>query len=100
MVLSVGPYLTEEPTSNQVLERAESMSVHPSQTGYLKNYYASLPVFAERGIVMSLLETFADSIWGGHEAFQTVDINQDVFVPGSICRVNRSPCSWFRYSRI
>ena len=82
MVLSVGPYLTEEPTSNQVLERAESMSVHPSQTGYLKNYYASLPVFAERGIVMSLLETFADSIWGGPEAFQTVDINQDVFGAG------------------
>lgn len=81
-VLSVGPYLTAEPSREQILERAEALGIHPSAMPYLQSYYSVVPVFVEKGSIFPLLETFGERIWGNCEAFRTVDVNQEIFGGG------------------
>lgn len=81
-VFTLGPYLTEEPSRERILERAEALGLHPAAMSGLYSYYTVIPVFAEKESVFPLLETFGECIWGNCEAFRTVDVNQELFGGG------------------
>lgn len=91
-VFALGPYLTEEPAREQILERAEALGLHPASMPGLYSYYTMIPVFAEKESIFPLLQTFGECIWGNCEAFRTVDVNQEIFGSGfALQRTSDSP---------
>lgn len=81
-VFVLGPYLTEVPAREHILERAETLGIHPLAMPGLYNYYSLVPVFTEKESIFPLLETFGECIWGNCEAYRTVDVNQEIFGGG------------------
>lgn len=77
-VLIIGPYLSEPPTQQQIMEWSENKGVSPGQLQPLESYYNSLPVLPETSHLFVLLETFAERLWGAND-FTVEDIDRDPF---------------------
>lgn len=72
-----GPYLSTEPTEEQILELAEKIGVPPRSMHLLKDYYGSLPLFHDENPIFSAIYTFCETIWG-QDTFTVMDINQEL----------------------
>lgn len=77
-ILLVGPYLDIELTHEQLLEQTEHTGISPQQFRRVENFYASIPVFANEGILLSLVESFGEYIWGGVDKFRLSNLNQEM----------------------
>lgn len=73
--LIIGPLLTVDPTSAQMMEWAEQSGIHPTLYKTLEQYYAQLPVIVDLNSFNVLLHTFGETIWGSSEDFNMEDIN-------------------------
>lgn len=60
----VGPYLTQHPTSEQILELCEHHRIPPHQLKALEAHLGSIPVLPEGSHIFLLLDAFAERIWG------------------------------------
>jgi AraC-like DNA-binding protein len=69
-----GPYLTGDMPNGAVLELAESLGLPLQYARQLTEYYAVLPVFADTDILMALFSALGERLWGGVEAFETIDL--------------------------
>ncbi len=76
-ILFIGPYLTEDLTHKQVMERAEGFGVPPRNVSQLEKYYSSIPVLTEDNGLFVMLDVFGEHIWGGSEKFTVVNIDQE-----------------------
>jgi len=72
-----GPYLSSEPTEEQLLELAEKIGIPPRNLYLLKDYYGSLPLFHNENPVFSAIYTFCETIWDTDQ-YTIVDINQEL----------------------
>ena len=82
--LMVGPYAAEPLDRGQLMEAAERLELPPREVSQLEKYYSSVPVMTDESVLFSLLNTFAERIWGSGTAYEIVDIHQDLasaFVP-------------------
>lgn len=77
-ILAIGPYLTEELTHEQLLEQAEQSGVSPRQFRRVENYFSAVPVIVSETLLMALVETLAETLWGGSDAFSILDLNQEL----------------------
>lgn len=77
-VLSIGPYLSEQITHEQILEWAENAGMEPKQAKQLETYYSGVPYFPEDSNMFAILDTFAEYIWGGSGNYTMVDINNEL----------------------
>ncbi len=62
-VLVVGPYLSETISKEQALFIGEENSVSPRQHKFLFEFYSSLPVLQENSPLLTMLNTFCETIW-------------------------------------
>ncbi len=76
--LSVGPYLSYEVTRERLMAEAERFGVPPSLFPRMERFYGGLPVIREPQMMMALMLTFADSIWGGEENYTMEVLERDV----------------------
>lgn len=76
-ILFIGPYLSEELTRAQVMERAETFGVVPRRVQELEKYYGSMPVVTEDSRLFTMLDVFGEHIWGGSEKYTVVNIDQE-----------------------
>jgi len=76
-VLSIGPYLSVEPTSQQLMEVAEMLSLPPALVPTLKTLISGLPSLADERLIFAPLEVFCDKIWGGDDRYTVNNINLD-----------------------
>lgn len=76
--LAIGPYLSEEPSAQLIMEWAEQHGVSPSQLKYLHNYYNNVPVLRDLSFLFALLDTFGERLWGSN-GFTVEDVAQDPF---------------------
>jgi AraC-like DNA-binding protein len=65
--LAIGPYLSAPLSSTEVLEIAEKNRIAPDRRKLLKTYYANLPILPQTSHLHSLLDTFAERIWGANQ---------------------------------
>ncbi|MBP3648739.1 MAG: helix-turn-helix transcriptional regulator [Clostridia bacterium] len=77
----VGPYLTGDPTNEAVLEMTEHLGLPLHMAPQMTEYYASLPVFEDSAMLMALISTMGDTLWGGVDAFETIDLNREGSMP-------------------
>lgn len=91
-VLTIGPFLQVELSQQQIFELMEKNGVSPLHSRLMQDYYSVLPVLGNGNPVFDMLETFAELIWGGENAFTTVDLNQELSDGVSpILRTNAPP---------
>lgn len=80
-MLFVGPYLLEILNEEQLMERAERLSISPQQFPSIVKCYTSIPALPDETALFSLLLAFGDIIWGQTENYEVVDINEDFLSP-------------------
>ena len=66
-ILIIGPYLSETPTKEHIMEWAENKGIPPSGQKEFNNYYMNLPVLPDNSPLFVLLDTFAERLWGTNE---------------------------------
>ena len=77
----IGPYLTADPSREAVLERTERLGLPLQYARQLEDFYAVLPVLEDTSMLMALISTLGETLWGGVDAFETVDLNRDIASP-------------------
>lgn len=75
-VLLLGPYLSDDLSPSHLMELAERLQIPMAFLPQLTNYYASLPVFHDPMIVLSIVYTLGDVLWKGR-GFHTVDVDYE-----------------------
>lgn len=76
-VLLVGPYVSEVPTRKTILENAERLGIPPSMLKDLENFYISVPYIPQDSHLFALIDSFAERIWGGSDAFKFVELSNE-----------------------
>ncbi len=81
-LMLIGPYLTNIPSSEQIMEWSEKNGIAPRYYKQMEAYYASIPLLPENNQIFAMLDSFGETIWGGADKFSSVDINKEmVYVP-------------------
>ena len=77
--LVIGPYLTVDPTPAMLLEQTERLGLSMQHLQPQADFYASLPVFSDPSVILSVVSCLGEVIWKGPEGFHTVDVNTEQF---------------------
>ena len=77
-VLMIGPYLTFAPSNQQLMEDSERFGVPPARFRQLEQFYGSIPLLTDETLLFPVLNVFGETLWGSAEAFQILDINQEL----------------------
>lgn len=72
----VGPYVSRDLTPEQVLELIENLCLPLQYARQMNDYFASLPVFADTGVIMALISAMGERLWGSVDAFETIDLTR------------------------
>jgi len=81
-IMLIGPYLTSNPTSQQIMEWAEQHSISPNKQKNLAEQYADLPLVAETSHLFLMLDTFCEHLWGIN-GYKFIDLNWEFFAQSS-----------------
>ena len=73
----IGPYLTVDPTQEMLLEQAERLGLPMHQLAVQAEFYASLPVFNDPSVIIAVVASLGEVLWGGPEGFHMVDVNSE-----------------------
>lgn len=87
-VLIIGPYMSVQLTSQQLLEEMEHYSTNPNMINKLLNYYESIPVLSDEIFLFTTIICFAEVIWKGLDTFSVVKIQDDDVSQSSILQDN------------
>lgn len=83
-IFIVGPYLSKEMLEKDFIERCEALGIAAGNVGELKSFYISLPVIKDENILLAVINTFSQKIWGSKN-FNNVELNKnDVFFLGEV----------------
>lgn len=82
-LLLIGPYLSEDLTHEDVMEKGETLQVAPGRIGELERYYGSIPVVPEHSKLFVMLDVLAEQIWGGSENVTHINLEQEYQGPVS-----------------
>jgi len=83
-VLLIGPYMSANLSQKQLLQEAERFSVPPQLFNELENYYSGIPVLNDDSFLLSVINSFAETLWGSSEAYTMVNLKEDDVLPNSI----------------
>lgn len=83
-VLLIGPYRSVNLSHKQLLQEAERFSVPPQLFNELENYYSSVPFFNDDSFLLSVINSFAETLWGSTEAYTMVNLKEDEDLPHTI----------------
>jgi len=75
----IGPYLTADPTHEEILGQAEKIGTDPDALRQQEEYYASLPVFNDPSAIFAVKSCLGEVIWGGPDSFHMRDVNYEEF---------------------
>lgn len=83
-IMTIGPFLSDRIDNRFILEIGEKYFVSPTKQKILKDYYTSIPVLSESDCLFTMIDTFAERIWGGVGSFNMVDTNNDLYQTSQI----------------
>lgn len=75
--MMVGPYLKNKLDTRQILEISEANAITPNKQKLLKDYYNTIPVLLETDRIFTIIDTFAERIWGGVGSYTIIDTTSD-----------------------
>ena len=77
-VLLIGPYMTAQLSREQLLKEAERHCISPARFRQMEAFYGSVPVIGEESVLLSVVNTYAELIWGGSDAYTVTDMSEDL----------------------
>lgn len=80
-VLIAGPYITFEIRHEDFLEQAERYGVPPWLHKRMEDYFLNLPVIQDASVLINLFSAFGETIWGGADRFEIVDLDHEFDFP-------------------
>lgn len=86
--LVIGPYLNQNITDQQILEKGEAMQLSPRILKELSRFYATVPLIRDEASIFAMVNTFAEFLWNGAENFSSVEINRGVTYSRDIKDIN------------
>jgi len=86
----IGPYLTEDLSSEMLLEQAEKLGLGAKRLLQI-DYYAALPVLNDPSPLMNIVACLGEAVWGGARAFQMVDVNYERMISVPAARSTDAP---------
>lgn len=86
--LLIGPYMSYEPSQEQLLEELERLGMSAAQLPQLKQYYSTVPVLPDESPVMMLVNAFAETLWGTGNAYKIVEVSRDGTTPAALNAVS------------
>ena len=86
--LVIGPYLNQNITDQQILEKGEAMQLSPRILKELSRFYATVPLIRDEASIFAMVNTFAEFLWNGAENFSSVEINRGVTYGRDIKDIN------------
>ena len=74
----IGPYLTEDISSDTLLEMAVQLGLHLSSIPILSDYFAVLPIYHDQTPIIAAVSALCEVIWKG-QTFDILDINYEEY---------------------
>lgn len=71
----IGPFLDGEISQESLMASAEKFNLSPQVFSQVEKYYNNLPIFVNGFPLLSLCNTFCETIWGGIDNFSLEHIN-------------------------
>ena len=68
-ILLVGPFMTDRPKQNLLLELCEKYSIPPQQIGTLEKAFSFIPTLIDDAVIITAIHTLAESLWGDSNSF-------------------------------
>lgn len=90
MLFFIGPYLSQAPSQQHIMELSEERGIAPSQLKSLESYYASVPILPDGSQLLALLDAFGERLWGIN-GFSLEDIESDPLAILSPLAEKKSP---------
>lgn len=79
-ILFIGPYLTAFPSSQDILEISEKLSLNPSGQNLLREGYAAVPIISENDRIFAVIDAFCERIWQ-KASFAIVKFSKNYLLP-------------------
>jgi len=76
-IVVIGPYLTMDPSREQLLEQTERFGLPMHYISRQTAYYASLPVFSDPSAIFAAVSAFGEVIWGCDNMFDVIDVEYE-----------------------
>lgn len=73
-VFVLGPYLTDDPSADALLEMAGMLGLPLSSATILSDFYSTLPIFQDQAPIIAAVSALCEVIWKG-KPFDVLDIN-------------------------
>ena len=67
--LFIGPYLLSIPSDQWIKGKLCELSLSDETTGWMRLYYASLPLIEDENLLLTMANTLAKHLWGTPEAY-------------------------------
>ena len=77
-VLLIGPYMTTQLSREQMLGEAERYGIPPARFRQVEALYGSVTVLLDESALMAVVTAYADTLWGGSEAYAIVDLSEEL----------------------
>ncbi len=74
--LLIGPYVSKEPSKQQILEWAETAGMAVASAKELEKYYSDVPVIPDSGQLLAVVDAFAELLWENSD-YAVVDIDNE-----------------------
>ncbi|WP_426350081.1 helix-turn-helix domain-containing protein [Alloiococcus sp. CFN-8] len=83
-VLLIGPYISAQFTYEDLLHEAERLSIPPNQLSEMENYYGNIPVLKDDSFLFSIINAFAEVLWGSSKSYTIMNLKEDEISPNPI----------------
>ena len=68
----IGPYISKKISSKEIKDLAEQFHVSQSDIAQLEQFFKTLPLFENDDVILPILHSLAESIWGSTENYSFV----------------------------
>lgn len=82
--LLIGPYMSVQLSREQLLQEAELHAIPPALFRHLEAFYGSVPVITDDTFLLAMVNTFAETLWGGSDSYTVVDLTNELSSPSPL----------------
>lgn len=77
-IMAIGPFTTQEFSRQTLLHLTEKFSIPPQFFPACEKYFYNIPILRDDTLLLSLIHSFGEKIWGGENRFSIQSYRQDV----------------------
>ena len=74
----VGPYIPSLPAEEYFAKKAASLRLTDAQTDQLRDYYRSLPIVEDENVLLCIVDTLGNFVFGGEDRFSVDYIGYEI----------------------